>query len=315
MRPGEAPVGSKGRSCARAQHARERRSRPTGAALALTLPGTGSSGGVPRVGGAWSDCDPAEPRNRAGRDLRAGRAAVLRADRRRARRHPRSWVPDRPDRPPSGCRARDRPDESRAARGPRRACRRRAPATAAPLAHASRRDARVRASRRSDRASPDCFHDAPGRGVRPRPVAFGDAAHGARSDPAAFGLDRESGAQRRTRRGARRAPGAGASAAGRGERPGVSRSARRVSQDRVDGLSVLDAGNAAARSPPGRSRRRRPGGPVPPSVAPIACVPAPGVALSSVEATAIEPGSTRLAQSMLKSTAVTSGPTVPAQTS
>ena len=34
------------------------------AGLALTLLGTGSSGGVPRVGGAWGDCDPAEPRNR-----------------------------------------------------------------------------------------------------------------------------------------------------------------------------------------------------------------------------------------------------------
>ena len=33
-------------------------------ALVLTLLGTGSSGGVPRVGGAWGDCDPAEPRNR-----------------------------------------------------------------------------------------------------------------------------------------------------------------------------------------------------------------------------------------------------------
>ena len=32
--------------------------------LVLTLLGTGSSGGVPRVGNAWGDCDPAEPRNR-----------------------------------------------------------------------------------------------------------------------------------------------------------------------------------------------------------------------------------------------------------
>lgn len=32
--------------------------------LTLTLMGTGSSGGVPRVGGVWGDCDPAEPRNR-----------------------------------------------------------------------------------------------------------------------------------------------------------------------------------------------------------------------------------------------------------
>ena len=30
----------------------------------FTLLGTGSSGGVPRVGGDWGDCDPAEPRNR-----------------------------------------------------------------------------------------------------------------------------------------------------------------------------------------------------------------------------------------------------------
>ena len=29
----------------------------------FTLLGTGSSGGVPRVGGAWGDCDPNEPRN------------------------------------------------------------------------------------------------------------------------------------------------------------------------------------------------------------------------------------------------------------
>ena len=30
----------------------------------FTLLGTGSSGGVPRLGGGWGDCDPAEPRNR-----------------------------------------------------------------------------------------------------------------------------------------------------------------------------------------------------------------------------------------------------------
>ncbi len=30
----------------------------------FTLLGTGSSGGVPRVGNAWGDCDPANPRNR-----------------------------------------------------------------------------------------------------------------------------------------------------------------------------------------------------------------------------------------------------------
>lgn len=32
--------------------------------LTLTLMGTGSSGGVPRVGNVWGDCDPNEPRNR-----------------------------------------------------------------------------------------------------------------------------------------------------------------------------------------------------------------------------------------------------------
>lgn len=32
--------------------------------LALTLMGTGSSGGVPRVGNVWGACDPDEPRNR-----------------------------------------------------------------------------------------------------------------------------------------------------------------------------------------------------------------------------------------------------------
>ena len=33
------------------------------AELKLTLFGTGSSGGVPRIGNNWGDCDPAEPRN------------------------------------------------------------------------------------------------------------------------------------------------------------------------------------------------------------------------------------------------------------
>ena len=32
--------------------------------IKLTLLGTGSSGGVPRVGGDWGVCDPAEPKNR-----------------------------------------------------------------------------------------------------------------------------------------------------------------------------------------------------------------------------------------------------------
>lgn len=32
--------------------------------LRLTILGCGSSGGVPRLGGIWGDCDPAEPRNR-----------------------------------------------------------------------------------------------------------------------------------------------------------------------------------------------------------------------------------------------------------
>ncbi|MEL7394685.1 MAG: MBL fold metallo-hydrolase, partial [Pseudomonadota bacterium] len=32
--------------------------------IKLTLLGTGSSGGVPRVGGDWGACDPNEPRNR-----------------------------------------------------------------------------------------------------------------------------------------------------------------------------------------------------------------------------------------------------------
>lgn len=34
------------------------------ASVTLTLMGTGSSGGVPRVGNVWGDCDPDEPRNR-----------------------------------------------------------------------------------------------------------------------------------------------------------------------------------------------------------------------------------------------------------
>ena len=32
--------------------------------LRVTILGCGSSGGVPRLGGHWGDCDPAEPRNR-----------------------------------------------------------------------------------------------------------------------------------------------------------------------------------------------------------------------------------------------------------
>ena len=32
--------------------------------LKFTLLGTGSSGGVPRVGGDWGACDPDEPKNR-----------------------------------------------------------------------------------------------------------------------------------------------------------------------------------------------------------------------------------------------------------
>ncbi len=35
--------------------------------LKATLLGTGSSGGVPRIGGDWGACDPAEPRNRRSR--------------------------------------------------------------------------------------------------------------------------------------------------------------------------------------------------------------------------------------------------------
>ena len=34
------------------------------AVLRLTILGCGSSGGVPRLGGLWGDCDPANPRNR-----------------------------------------------------------------------------------------------------------------------------------------------------------------------------------------------------------------------------------------------------------
>ena len=34
------------------------------AGIQIILLGTGSSGGVPRVGGDWGDCDPTEPRNR-----------------------------------------------------------------------------------------------------------------------------------------------------------------------------------------------------------------------------------------------------------
>lgn len=35
-----------------------------GMSLTLTLLGCGSSGGVPRIGGHWGDCDPDDPRNR-----------------------------------------------------------------------------------------------------------------------------------------------------------------------------------------------------------------------------------------------------------
>lgn len=38
-----------------------------GGALRFTILGSGSSGGVPRVGGDWGACDPAEPRNRRSR--------------------------------------------------------------------------------------------------------------------------------------------------------------------------------------------------------------------------------------------------------
>ena len=34
------------------------------AELRFTILGCGSSGGVPRLGGNWGDCDPEEPRNR-----------------------------------------------------------------------------------------------------------------------------------------------------------------------------------------------------------------------------------------------------------
>ncbi|MYK31254.1 MAG: MBL fold metallo-hydrolase, partial [Boseongicola sp. SB0670_bin_30] len=34
------------------------------AELTFTILGCGSSGGVPRIGGRWGDCDPANPRNR-----------------------------------------------------------------------------------------------------------------------------------------------------------------------------------------------------------------------------------------------------------
>ncbi len=37
------------------------------ATLRFTLLGTGSSGGVPRIGNDWGSCDPSEPRNRRGR--------------------------------------------------------------------------------------------------------------------------------------------------------------------------------------------------------------------------------------------------------
>jgi len=33
------------------------------AQLIFTILGCGSSGGVPRLGGHWGDCDPANPRN------------------------------------------------------------------------------------------------------------------------------------------------------------------------------------------------------------------------------------------------------------
>ena len=34
------------------------------ATLKVTILGCGSSGGVPRIGGHWGACDPANPRNR-----------------------------------------------------------------------------------------------------------------------------------------------------------------------------------------------------------------------------------------------------------
>lgn len=39
----------------------------SGGMVRATLLGTGSSGGVPRIGGDWGACDPAEPRNRRSR--------------------------------------------------------------------------------------------------------------------------------------------------------------------------------------------------------------------------------------------------------
>jgi len=39
----------------------------TGAVRTFRILGSGSSGGVPRVGGNWGDCDPAEPKNRRSR--------------------------------------------------------------------------------------------------------------------------------------------------------------------------------------------------------------------------------------------------------
>ncbi|MEO1552919.1 MAG: MBL fold metallo-hydrolase [Pseudomonadota bacterium] len=36
----------------------------SGQRIRITLLGTGSSGGVPRVGGDWGACDPSEPKNR-----------------------------------------------------------------------------------------------------------------------------------------------------------------------------------------------------------------------------------------------------------
>ncbi len=37
---------------------------PEAALITATILGCGSSGGVPRIGNIWGDCDPAEPRNR-----------------------------------------------------------------------------------------------------------------------------------------------------------------------------------------------------------------------------------------------------------
>ena len=53
----------------------------TDRALKITLLGTGSSGGVPRVGGDWGACDPSEPKNRR---LRC--SALV-----------ETWEPDAPD--------------------------------------------------------------------------------------------------------------------------------------------------------------------------------------------------------------------------